>query len=138
MAIVTGAGIRNESVTWVTQFKADNLSKADLDRFPPTHRGVSDEVQRCAAVQPMRACSGGFQATNAQISCGLKHMYIVEQIAARKTDIEGHFTFSVSLCMFTITILPMDLLTCTMRSSVSLCSKTTRSFRDISCSRLSR
>lgn len=29
---LVGAGIKNESVTWVTQFKADSLSQADLAR----------------------------------------------------------------------------------------------------------
>ena len=85
------AGILNESLTWVTQFQANQLTAADRAKFPA--RDTDEEKRLCGEIMPMRACSG--TVTDSQMSCGLKHMYIIEQIAQRTEGIPYHLNFSL-------------------------------------------
>lgn len=86
------AGIRNESLTWITQFQANQLTTEDRARFPS--RDSEEEKRLCGEIMPMRACSGSVSDT--QMSCGLKHMYISEQISKRNEEgILAHFNFSL-------------------------------------------
>ena len=75
----------------MTQFSTDSLTQADKDRFPA--RDNDEQKRLCGEIMPMRACSGS--VTPAQMSCGLKHMYIVEQIAGKTDGIHSHFNFSL-------------------------------------------
>ena len=88
---VNEAGILNESITWVTQFPTESLTQADKDRFPP--RDNDEQKRLCGEMMPMRACSGS--VTPVQMSCGLKHMYIMEQVAANTGGTYSHFNFSL-------------------------------------------
>jgi hypothetical protein len=46
---------------------------------------------------PNRVCVHGYAVSDKAMSCGLKHMYIMEQIASRKFKVERHFSFSIVL-----------------------------------------
>ena len=51
---VAKVGIRNESVTWVTNSPASNLSPSDRERFKITSRGNSEEVRNsCYVLVPI-------------------------------------------------------------------------------------
>ena len=51
-------GIKNESITWITQFQANNISEEDRKMFISTSRNSPDDQQKCKEVMPSRTCSG--------------------------------------------------------------------------------
>jgi len=51
-------GIKNESVTWVTGFRANNISDEDKKKFLSTSRDSGEELAKCKEVMPARTCSG--------------------------------------------------------------------------------